>query len=247
MGYLQPDTDPLARPSLPEMRAFSSTPTTEEQINARGRILYLKSYLLMRTVIGAIGVALPILLFAGDAFWLTGTWRARGSLSACYHSGMRDVFVGSLIVTGIFLITYKVFDHTLDNTLSTVAGVAALGVALFPTSRPPTATVPPTPLEVHLGEGHVAVVHYSCAGVFIVLLGVMCVIFGVREGKRTRQRVGRQARLSPTFWRWFHWETGTVFAFGVSWFMKGMELDILLGPWNLGVVTPTEDAAVQSV
>lgn len=36
----------------------------------------------------------------------------RGSLSAYYHSGIRDLFVGSLCVTAVFLITYKMFEHT---------------------------------------------------------------------------------------------------------------------------------------
>ncbi|GIH20038.1 hypothetical protein [Rugosimonospora africana] len=264
MGYGTPDTQAPQRPSREELTAYGASRTgadaTEADVNVQGRILYLKSYLLMRAAIGFLGLALPIVLFLGDAFWLSGSVKARGSLSAYYHSGMRDVFVGILFGTAVFLITYKVFEHQLDNVITTIAGIAVLGVALFPTSRPPDSTSPPTPLEIRLGEQHVAIVHYICAGTFIVLLGVMSLFFGIREGKRTRWHDGQRARMSPAFWRRFHlgcaaaiglallfigatqatgWlsdysliigETAAVFAFGSSWLMKGLELNILLIP-----------------
>ena len=94
----------------------------------------------------------------------------------------------------------------------------------------------------------------------MISLGVISLFFGIREGKRTQQRVGGRARMSPTFWKRFHWacaaaiglallfigvteisrwfnqysliigETAAVIAFGLSWLMKGLELNILLGP-----------------
>ena len=181
---------------------------------------------------------------------------------------MRDLFVGTLSATGVFLITYKVFEHTLDNILSIVAGVAVMGVALFPTSRPPDIATPLTPLESRLGEARVAIVHYICAGIFIVLLGVITLIFGIREGRRSQWRDGERARRSPTFWKRFHWgcaaaiglalafmgvseitrwfshyslivgETAAVFAFGVSWLMKGLELQVLLARPGAGQQSP---------
>jgi hypothetical protein len=216
--------------------------------------LYLRSYLMMRTVVGVIGLALPILLVTGDLVLLDGDVLPRGSLSAYYHSGMRDVFVATLGVAAIFLVTYKVMEHNLDNLLSTVAGVAALGVAVFPTNRPGGSDSPPTPLQRELGEGVVAAVHYGGAAVFIACLAVICFLFGVREGRRGRQRAGGTARLSPLFWRRFHWscalaivlsvavivatrivgvldeysllvgEVVAVLAFGGSWLAKGLEL-----------------------
>ncbi len=238
----------------------------------RGAILYLKSYLVMRAAIGLLGIGLPIELFLGDALWLEGGLKARGSLSAYYHSGMRDVFVGTLFATAVFLITYRVVEQTLDNTLSIIAGIAAMGVALFPTSRPPGSTSPPTPLEVHLGEQRVAIVHYICAGILMVSLAVISFIFGVREGRRSQQRASGRARLSPTFWRWFHWgctaaiglalvfmgaseitrwftqyslivgETVAVLAFGVSWLMKGLQLQVLLGNRGAAQEAPAQIA-----
>jgi hypothetical protein len=265
MTLWKPDTQPPQRPTADELRRYAAN---EADANERGAILYLKSYLVMRAAIGFMGVALPIALFLGDALWLKGTMEARGSLSAYYHSGMRDLFVGILFATGVFLVTYKVFEHTLDNVLSIVAGVAVMGVALFPTSRPPESGLPLTPLEARLGEQRVAIVHYTCAGIFIVLLAVMSLIFGIREGRRSQWREGERALRSPTFWKRFHWgcaaaiglalafmgvseisrwftqyaliigETAAIFAFGLSWLMKGLELRVLLGPSDAGQQSP---------
>ena len=97
---------------------------------------YLRSYLIMRAMVGALGVALPFLLVFGDGFVFDGDPFVRGSLSSYYYSSAREVFVGTLSATAVFLITYKVVTRSLDNTLSMVAGVAVLLVAVFPTGRP---------------------------------------------------------------------------------------------------------------
>ncbi|MEI8411370.1 MULTISPECIES: hypothetical protein [unclassified Kribbella] len=236
-----------------------------------GKILYLKSYLVMRAVIGFIGLFLPIALLVGDILFLKGTTEARGSLSAYYHSGMRDVFVGSLCVTALFLITYKVFEKYRENVLSVIAGVAALGVAWLPTGRPAGSTSPATPLQERLGEGLVTTLHFICAAIFILSLAVISYDFGKREGVRR----SRQSTFSSTFWRWLHWscalaivaavlfmllsklidgfggrnailigETVAGLAFGLSWLTKGLELRILREPVH---ITPTGPAPKEAV
>ncbi|WP_432838953.1 hypothetical protein [Dactylosporangium sp. CA-092794] len=242
MGFLDARADAPHRPSPQQLS------------NPDAGVLYLRSYLLMRAVIGFVGLALPVLLVLGDVALEGG--KLLGSLSEYFYTGMRDVFVGALCVTGLFLLTYKVFERHLDNLLSTVAGVAALGVALFHTDRPKGSTIPLTPLQERLGEAPVAAVHYTCAAVFIVSLGVISLYFGLSEGKRTELT----GRLSPTFWRRFHFtcaagigvavvfiaitelsgrfddysliigETLAILSFGASWLMKGLELRVLLGP-----------------
>jgi hypothetical protein len=212
----------------------------------------------MRTLIGLIGVLLPFVVVLGDYFLLNGPDLAKGSLSAYYYSGMRDWFVGSLCATAVFLITYKVFEHHTENTLSTVAGFAALGIALFSTSRPSGGNTPLTPVQDRLGEWATGLVHFISAFIFIALLGVISLFFGIREDERGQQREGYKAKKSPTFWRRFHWscalaifgslilmivtsiggwvdrhllygETAAVFAFALSWLMKGLELNVLRG------------------
>ena len=220
---------------------------------------YVRSYLLMRIFVGALGVALPFVLVLGDGLLFDGEPFPRDSLSAYYYSGVRELFVGGLSATGIFLITYKVADRTLDNTLSIVAGMSALAVALFPTG-PPAHVSQLTPLQEKLDADLVEVIHFTAAGTFIVALGVICFFFGVREGARPPRKGNR----SPSFWRRYHWtcagaiaaalvwilvteligrpsrslligEAVSVWAFGASWFMKGLELDILRGTRGTGV------------
>lgn len=216
---------------------------------------YVRSFLIMRVLVGALGVALPFTLVLIDGVWFNGEPFPRTSLSAYYYSGVRELFVGALSAIGVFLIAYKVAEVNLDNTLSLLAGFAALGVALFPTGRPAD-SVRLMPLQDRLGESLVSTFHYGAAGVFIVSLAVISYFFGKREGARPPTP---NTRRSPRFWRDFHWactgviaaalvwilvtgvwnvgpdeallygEAMSVWAFGVSWLWKGLELDLLRG------------------
>jgi hypothetical protein len=205
MNDWKPDTETVARPSTEDLREYGAdrpeSDLDEAGLNARGRILYLRSYLVMRAAIGFIGVGLPVLLLGGDLFFLKGTPQARGSLSAYYYSGMRDLFVGILFATAIFLVTYKVVERRLDNALSILAGAAVMGVALFPTGRPDgdggLKTPPLTPIQEVLGESTVEMVHGVCAALFVLSLAVISFFFGVQEGRRTQRRDGRRAKMSP--------------------------------------------------
>lgn len=157
------------------------------------KVLYARSYLLTRVVVGVMGVALPTLLFALDGFFLRGDGFLRGSLSAYYHSGARDLFVAGMCVTGFLLMTYMAAQRsTWDYRLSTVGGVAALGVAFLPTTRPGLGELTPrcgsdpvpsgcTQLQQAFGESAVAAVHFASAGIFILSLAAICFVFARRE------------------------------------------------------------------
>lgn len=88
------------------------------------------TYLRLRVGIAAIGVALPVVLWVG-ALALQGT-SLQSSMSAYYHTDMRDVFVGALFAIGIALFVYKGFSVA-ENVVLSLAGVMAVCVALFPT------------------------------------------------------------------------------------------------------------------
>lgn len=217
------------------------------------KLLYIRSYLVMRIGVGLLGLALPFLLIFVDLPLSSDKPIPRDSLSAYYFSGVRDYFVGILAVVAIFLISYKVMEKNLDNLLSGVAGVAALTVALFPTAA--TVSTRITPLQEALGEKFVQSIHFAGAAIFIGSLGILCYFFGLREGRR-EPRPGM--RHSPLFWRRFHWSCagaialGVVFipvgafvldirtalligeviavvAFALSWLTKGLEWDVLRG------------------
>jgi hypothetical protein len=207
------------------------------------RMLYLRSYLLMRTVIGLVGIGMPLVLVLGDRIFAAGHF-PRSSVSAYYNSGMRDVFVGCLCAIAVFLITYMFFHYNWDNVLSIVAGCAALGVAFFPTGG----GSPPTPLQSLLGWKPVSLVHATCATIFILSLAVISALFGRREGARDDRTAEQRLRgkllhwgcaavmvaavvcVFATSWLSLFWgEAIADVAFGVSWLAKGFELDILVG------------------
>ena len=207
-------------------------------------VLYARSYLLTRTVVGAVGVLLPFSLWLVDALVLQGSITLRGSLSAYYHSGARDLFVGALCVTGCLLLTYLAAQrHTWDYWLSSVAGVAVLGVAFLPTERPPHYPGPPTPLQQRWGEHTVAVLHFTCAGVFILSLAALCFVFAARDeryaGRPRLHRACGAVILAAVAWAvlgffldldlgWltslYLAEVASVWAFGLSWLVKGLDL-----------------------
>jgi hypothetical protein len=235
-GFLQPVTTIEPRPSDP--------------VSLR----YVRSYLMLRLGVGVGGVALPFILVFCDGLLFDGDPFPRDSMSAYYYSGMRDLMVGAICSISVFLLAYKVAERNLDNTLSVVAGVAALAAALSPPRLPEG--IDPSPLQELVGNEVTAWTHFLAAVVFIIALAVLSVFFGLREGTRNPQ----EGKLPPKFWRAYHWvcagliaaallwmgsyelfshwgpsqtllyaQTLSLCAFGASWLLAGLELDMLRG------------------
>jgi hypothetical protein len=215
---------------------------------------YVRSFMFERVVIGLLGLTLPFILVLVDRYLFHGHPFPRDSESAYYYSGMREWFVLSVGSAGFFFIAYKITESNLDNTLSIFGGLCALVIAIFPTKRTHYEKihgVRRTPLQKLLGEHHVETVHFVAAFGFIIAIGGICILFGLREKNRSPH---------GTFWRDFHFvcagiiglaliwtivsqellhncphwsilagETACALAFGASWFAKGFEIDYLLG------------------
>jgi hypothetical protein len=101
----------------------------------------VENYRKLRTRIGAITLAFPLVLIAWGAWWGLSV---QPTLSDYYFATkpvgtrvdlfpVRLWFCGFLFVVGIFLYKYKGFSENEDRWLS-VAGLFALGVAVFPMS-----------------------------------------------------------------------------------------------------------------
>lgn len=240
--------------SLPPVQELRPDPKSGE-----GR--YVRSFLVMRLIIGFLGVLLPFALVFIDRWAFHGSPFPRGSMSIYYYSGMREVFTVSIGTIGFFLFAYKITEQNLDNTLSFVAGLAGMLIPLCPTARPSATSKPPppklTPLQNLLTEHGTQIVHLVASAVFITLLGLIAITFGIREGQRKVRN--DDPHFSPTFWRWYHWScallilaagiwivcTLVVFsgpywsllvgegvsaaAFGASWLAKGAEWNYLFG------------------
>lgn len=195
------------------------------------------SYRALRTIIGGIGIGLPLLLPVG-VLLLSGA-RLPTSLSGYYYTDMRNVFVASMCVIGVFLLAYR-FGPA-DNLLATIAGTAAIGLALAPTARNAAVT----------GWDQVAgVLHLVFAATFFLALATFCLaLFTLDDGSPTPQKRQRNvvyricgvvillclvlgvvaavafpaavdSELRPLFWL----QSLAVLAFGIAWFVKGETL-----------------------
>ena len=99
-----------------------------EQLSPSTQTLVV-SYLGVRRAIGGIGLMLPIML--GPVGWLVFNIPFQANMSSYYHTGLRDVFVGSLCAIGIFLLCYRGYDWV-ENWTANLGCLSALGLALFP-------------------------------------------------------------------------------------------------------------------
>lgn len=188
------------------------------------------TYRNMRAIIGYAGLALPVAMF----FTGVADGHLERSLSAYYYTRAGDVFTGALCVIGFFLVAYRIEAWAWDSAVTTLAGVAAFGVAFFH-----SAPSHPTPEQLRL-----AVVHLTCATVLFVLLGAICVlIFPYADSPPDpRWRVTSYRALGALIWLaivlapvlgafaqpfyadihgFFILETICVMAFAVAFILKG--------------------------
>jgi hypothetical protein len=203
---------------------------TQQQDPTAGLVM---SYLGLRRAVGVVAVALPFVLLAGKL--LIDGPGLPGSISAYYYTSMRNVLVGLLFMQGTFLLSYR-YDRR-DTIAAAVAGVAVIGVALFPTQP-----MHPTPTDVVIG-----IVHIVCAAVFFLTTAwISLFLFTLTDGSPTRRKLQRNVvyrvagivilvclvlqvaadnllpravvdAVHPVFWL----EALAVIAFGVSWLVKG--------------------------
>lgn len=196
------------------------------------------SYFTLRAIIGAIGMLLPFVLWLG-ALVFFGT-RIQSSVSSYYHTGMREVFTGVLWATGVFLFAYNCYG-LLDKIAGKLACLFAIGVTLFPTA-PDGATDPVVLLksDIHLTFAALFfltlaffslvlftktskknptpqkrarnIIYYVCGSLMLLCIAIMAVFAFLPDAL-----TAPYDHLHPIFWL----EALAIFAFGVSWFVKG--------------------------
>jgi hypothetical protein len=189
------------------------------------------SYLALRKAVGWIGILLPFVLMLGVLLIFKGE-APLTNISLYYHSGMRDVFVGAICAIALFLFFYKGYSKW-DNWAANLAGLFALGIALFPTDKEGMST-------------WTAKVHFLCAAIFfLILAGYSLFLFTRREPNPTKRKLTRNKiyivcgsvmivslAAIMIFFSFFEpdhpqscfvfWaETAALVAFGISWLTKG--------------------------
>ena len=87
------------------------------------------TYFFLRLSMGLIALLLPLIVWlGGQAIFHVPP---QTSISAYYHTNMRDVLVGSLFAVGLALLVYKGFSR-LEDWLLNIAGILLACVAYFP-------------------------------------------------------------------------------------------------------------------
>ena len=195
----------------------------------------IESQLTLRKLIGTMAFILPVAVLLG------GLPGFQESISAYYHTSMRDLFVGVLLGVGFFLITYKGYDGV-DTKITTAAGIAGMIIAIFPCNYEPNESLIVSMFR--LPSNVTGIIHLIAASAFFLLLAYMSFFqFTKSSGemtpaKKKRNRIYRGCgiaivagilmTLGPSFLhigRGFGLilisETIMLFAFGISWLVKG--------------------------
>lgn len=89
----------------------------------------ITSYWYLRNAIGYFGLLMPVWVKVGA--YLREDIAFTNSISAYYYTGMRDVFVATLVLVGVLLACYRT-NKLSDNVVAFIAGLAACGIAFFP-------------------------------------------------------------------------------------------------------------------
>lgn len=198
------------------------------------------SHLTLKRAIGILGVSLPFLLAVGNLIIFRGDLER--SISNYYHTGMGDVFVATLIAIGLLLFAYRGYDTT-DNLVANLAGLFAIGVALFP-------TLPANYSEV---DQVIGIVHIVSLVLFLLILAYFPLVLFTKTHPATADAPGSKKiqrdlvyrvcgvaillsimlsalfsvlatelaySLNYAFWL----ESIAIVAFGISWLVKGEAL-----------------------
>jgi len=188
-----------------------------------------------RTIIGILGIALGFLCIFGG-FIQSPTIQA--SISRYYYTNVREILVGTLIVSAIFLLSYKGYD-SIDDVTSSIAGATALGIAFFPC----------LPVNYPIGEriGFFQLLHplsdtfhLICAGIFFCsLIYIVLFLFTksggvVTDNKRKRNLVylvsgsamvvGLIITVASDLFGWpltIFGEMIMLIFYGIAWLVKG--------------------------
>lgn len=158
------------------------------------------TYLKLRAYVGALAISLPFIVWIFDLILRQSG--IQPSISAYYHTEMRNWFVGSLFAIGFFLLAYNpglvddTYKNEPDQKYSVFAGILAIIVALTPTGRtgwnatPPLD--PPLPTVVY-NEELLNNLHVISAGLFFGLLAYFSLVLFRKSVK------DRDPKTEPSF------------------------------------------------
>ncbi len=151
----------------------------------------VNAYYRMRQMLGYLGMVLPFTLIVGG---LLSIGNIAPSISDYYHTILRDVFVGTMMAIGLFLICYtgyrrQGFERVSDDWVTTMAGVFALGVALIPNEIPAAVNRIDSVPQLVMGTHYAAYLHYLSALLFLTCLAYISLFKFARTANPVRRRI----------------------------------------------------------
>lgn len=203
----------------------------------------------LRRTVGLLGIFLPVVLVglsAGVSYFQTPV---QPSISDYYYTPFREIFTGTLCAVGVFLMSYRgriSANWINENTITNLAGFCVFGVALFPMHAKEDAFKIFTLLREN--TGFLNGLHFGLAGVFFASLGFLSIRFFTKQDmevynepalKIRRNRIYRTSgaiiffaiamvHVNSFLIDWYFgtifFETVALFAFGISWLVKGKAL-----------------------
>ena len=212
------------------------------------------SYNRVRNALGFLGLLFPLMLILGSVLSRDGM---QTSMSDFFHTTLRDIYVGTLCSIGVFLISYRGYrrepgERFSDDIIATIAGIAAFGVAFFPNVSPSLQIE--TLSQEAVSPSISQTLHFLSAMLFFLCLSLFCYIKFPKNAKPGRRRIyficghliwvggitvavasyykqngaGSDIQALVIDYNLIFWgETLGIWAFAVSWLVKG-KADILV-------------------
>lgn len=199
---------------------------------------HVVSYLTLRRWIGILGIGLPWACWIANAiangldllnnprFAILGpvssyesVGNLKSSISHFYYTVSAPLFIGILVTVAIFLFCYTGYQPKptdkwrwiTDKLVSTVAGISALGIVIFPTSSKEPIQ---DNLFVFTTTELVGWIHYGSAALFLIMMATFCLVNFRRRNKEGDFGKGDHDLL----YRWCGWiilgSIGIVFVYG---------------------------------
>jgi hypothetical protein len=197
----------------------------------------VRSYLYLSFGMGVVALALPFLLV------LAGGYDSHYSISFFYHVNdfCRDILVGCLCATGVFLFLFHGLS-SLENWILNIAGAAAISVAMNPMASEQCARN--QEFSIH---GASAILFFLCLAVVAVGLSKGRIRYIIYAPERRRFKIAYNAAGTTMVFvpaivavihhflgghectHWIFWiECIGIWAFAFYWFVKTYEYRILL-------------------
>jgi hypothetical protein len=196
-----------------------------------------RSYLYLSLGMGLLAFLMPVALV------LAGGYEGNFSISFFYHVNdtSRNILVGCLWATGVFLFLFQGLSR-LENWILNIAGLAAIGIAMFPMDDRQCA--PGSRFSLHAAS---AILFFACLALVAVGLSKTRIRYVIYPEKRRRfaraydaaglAMIAMPAAVAGLYFlggrrcetHWIFWvEVLGIWAFAAYWFMKTAEYKILL-------------------